>query len=193
MDREAGRQSYEGGRAQSTLWGVPFVAGVFTVLVGIFALIAAGVAGLASAYVFGIVLVAGGIAEMVFGIQHRRAVGLAVPILSGILSIIAGMLLLAHPIAGMAAIALVLALYFLASGLFRGISSVVDRYAYWGWDFVYGVVAILLGLTILSEWPISAMWMIGTLVGVELVFRGFAMMGGSMALRRGVRELTSTT
>jgi uncharacterized membrane protein HdeD (DUF308 family) len=84
-----------------------------------------------------------------------------------------------------------LAGYFFASGLFHAITSVMDRYARWGWDFVYGAISLFLGVVVMSEWPVSAVWLVGTLVGLGILFRGVALMAGSLTLRRALRDVTA--
>jgi uncharacterized membrane protein HdeD (DUF308 family) len=38
-----------------------------------------------------------------------------------------------------------------------------------------GVLSLILGILILSRWPTSALWLIGTLLGVQLVVDGATM------------------
>jgi uncharacterized membrane protein HdeD (DUF308 family) len=35
-----------------------------------------------------------------------------------------------------------------------------------------GIIAILLGILVLAQWPVSGLWAIGMFVGIDLVFRG---------------------
>ena len=181
------KDSMEVGRTKATAWGLPFILGLLTSLLGIFCLIAAYAAGLAAVMVAGVMLIVGGCFEIGFGFGHRRE-GLLLPVLSGILSIVVGFLVLRRPAVGLSAAALVIACYFFASGLFRGITAIADRFANWGWDFAYGVSAVILGVIILASWPQSSAWMVGTLVGIELLFRGGALMGDSTRLRSLMRH-----
>jgi uncharacterized membrane protein HdeD (DUF308 family) len=36
------------------------------------------------------------------------------------------------------------------------------------------VVAVVFGFFLLKEWPLSGLWAIGTLVGINMVFAGFS-------------------
>ena len=182
--------TYRRGDASSALWGGPLVLGALMVAFGVLAFIAAGIASLASILAFGALLVAAGATEIAYAFRARKHGAITVPLLSGVLSLAVGALLVLRPMAGLAAASLVLAGYFLASGLFRAVTSLLERREQWGWDLLYGVTTFILGVILLSGWPASALWTIGVLVGIELVFRGSAIIGASLALRRGWQRAT---
>jgi uncharacterized membrane protein HdeD (DUF308 family) len=183
-------RSYETGRVNALRWGIVAGIGILLIVLGILAIGAAFTAGVVSIVFLGSLLVVGGIGEII-GAFRLRERGLAVPFLAGLLSAIVGALLALQPIAGLAAAGALIGAYYLASGLFRGITSVIDRYPHWGWDFFYGIVAIVLGGYVLGTWPISSLWLVGTLVGIELVVRGAAWMGAGFALRKMTRLRTA--
>lgn len=109
------------------------------------------------------------------------------PFLNGLLSAVIGICFLRWPIFGLAAATILLGAYFLASGLFRSFTSIVDRYAHWGWDFFDGIVSLALGIFVLASFPIAAFWILGFLVGVELIVRGGSLFASSLATRRLLR------
>jgi uncharacterized membrane protein HdeD (DUF308 family) len=45
----------------------------------------------------------------------------------------------------------------------------------WGWMLVSGVVDLVLGVVILAGLPGTAVWAIGVLVGINMVFGGVAL------------------
>ena len=65
----------------------------------------------------------------------------------------------------------------------HAITAIADRYPRWGIDFLYGVVAVALGVYIVASWPISSFWVLGTVVGIEIIARGVALVSASWALR----------
>ncbi|MBI5547604.1 MAG: AI-2E family transporter [Deltaproteobacteria bacterium] len=175
------------GRLGSRMWGGRLVAGLLISAVGVIALLSSAIAGVASAIFAGALLAAAGIIELVSASRvHREERALL--LLGGVLSLVVGVLFLVRPDAGLAALTMLLAGYFFVSGLFRLVTSIGDRYPRWGWDFFYGLVAMALGVIVVVEWPLSALWLVGTLVGVELVFRGTAMVGASLSLRYMLRH-----
>ncbi|MBI5548126.1 MAG: DUF308 domain-containing protein [Deltaproteobacteria bacterium] len=180
-------------RFESAAWGAPFVLGLVMTLIGFLALGAAAWTSVASIVLFGIFLVATGLFEIGHGVRTYRRGTPLLHVLGGVLSVVVGLLLTSRPLAGLEAASLLLAGYFFANGLFRGITAIADRYPQWGWDLVYGVVAIVLGIIIVSQFPLSAFWVVGTLVGIEIIFRGFALMSGGLAVRHALRHPTRAT
>ncbi|MCI0571912.1 MAG: DUF308 domain-containing protein [Myxococcaceae bacterium] len=179
------------GRVKATVWGLPFLLGLLLFAGGIFCFIAAGVTGLASILLFGGLLLAGGVLEIIRAFKERGTRQFLPHLLAGLLTLVVGGLFLARPLVGLAAVTLLLAGYFFASGLFRTITSVLDRYEGWGWDLFSGVVSLLLGVVVFSQWPISSLWVVGVLIAVELVMRGAATMAGALALRRVLRTVAA--
>lgn len=176
-----------GARAAAGVWGWPLVFSLAIVALGILALISTGVASLATVLFLGVLLMAAGVAEIVLSVRRRARGGFILPFLNGLLSLVIGFCFLRWPIFGLSAATILLGAYFLASGLFRGLTSIIDRYPHWGWDFFDGIVSFALGIIVLASFPISAFWVLGFLVGVELIVRGGTLLGASLALRRILR------
>jgi uncharacterized membrane protein HdeD (DUF308 family) len=174
-------------RAVSTAWGMPFFLGLAVAVLGFICFIFAGITGVASVIFFGALLAVAGVVEIADAFRDRRRGSLTLPLLSGLLSLVVGVLLLARPLVGLAAAGLLLAGYLFATGLFRGITSLVDRYAQWGWDFLYGVLAVILGVVLFSNWPLSSLWLLGALIGIEMMARGVSIMGSALVVRRVVK------
>lgn len=178
-------------RETSTFWGGPFILGILVVALGILALIASGVAGLATILVFGVLFMAAGLVEIFFAFKNRKR-SFLLPFLSGLLSLVVGFLFVTRPMAGLATASFLLAAFLFTSGLFRGLTSIVDRYPLWGWDFAYGVVAVLLGIGIFATWPASSIWVVGIVIGIELIIRGGSLIGMSIALREELHKPRAT-
>ncbi|MCE9671108.1 HdeD family acid-resistance protein [Myxococcus stipitatus] len=176
-------------RATSAAWGGLFVLGLLIVLLGIVALGASFLTSLVTAIFFGALLAVMGIAEIVSAVRMRKGGGpFWLYLLSGVLSTVVGLLVLVYPAAGLGAMTILLAGYFFASGLFHVVTSVMDRYPRWGWDCLYGAISLLLGVIVMAQWPISAVWLVGTLVGIAILMRGIALMAGSLDMRRALRQ-----
>ncbi|EPX57203.1 hypothetical protein D187_006957 [Cystobacter fuscus DSM 2262] len=173
----------------SGLWGGPFVMGLLITLLGIVALGAVVVTSVASVIFFGSMLVVAGVFEIVHAFRVRKTGPFLMFLLGGVLSIVVGAMLLSRPGSGLVAMTLLLAGYFFASGLFRGITSLVDRYAGWGWDFAYGIVSVVLGVSISTQMPASTLWALGLVVGVEILSRGISIMAGALAVRGAMQRL----
>jgi len=171
------------GPARAASTSSSFFFGMILFLLGVLALIFADVVTTASIIVFGVLLVVGGFAEVAMGLRQHTGHRYFLAFLSGLLSIAVGAVMIFRPAVGAAGSGLLIAGWLFATGLFRGITAIADRYRYWGWDLVYGILSIVLGLWLTAYLPTSAMWLLGTVVGIELLARGVAVMGASLTLR----------
>jgi uncharacterized membrane protein HdeD (DUF308 family) len=54
----------------------------------------------------------------------------------------------------------------------------------WGWALFDAAVTVVLGLMIIAHWPVNSVWVIGTLFGISILFRGVTRLMISLALRR---------
>jgi uncharacterized membrane protein HdeD (DUF308 family) len=119
-------------------WGIPMTIGVLMIVGGTFALSAAVLTSIVSVLYLGVILAAVGVLEIVPAFRLRRGGPFLMSFLAGLLALVVGALFLARPFAGMASLTLLVACYLFAGGLFRGITSITDRYRGWGWDLSYG-------------------------------------------------------
>lgn len=163
------------------------VHGILLVVLGIFAFVYVFATSITSVLILGALVGIGGAIEIVSAFR-AEAHGRLLRLLSGVLSLVVGGLLLFRPVAGVAAVGLLLAGWFFASGLFRGVLALLDRPPRWGWDLAYGIVSVLLGVFVVAQWPASSFLVLGVLVAVELVSRGAAIIGASLAVRSLVRR-----
>jgi uncharacterized membrane protein HdeD (DUF308 family) len=79
---------------------------------------------------------------------------------------------------------LFMAMFFLMSGLFQLVSSLVIHLPGWGWHAVNGVITVALGVLVLAQWPVSGLWAIGVFVGIDLVFYGWAWVALALDLHK---------
>lgn len=187
-DSNMGSTSSDTRRGMSGLWGGPFVMGLLITLLGIVALGSVAFTSFATVIFYGALLVVGGIFEMVHAFRVRKTGPFLMFLLGGILSIVVGALVLMRPGIGLVSLTLLLAGFFFASGLFRAVTSMTDRYSGWGWDLAYGIVSVALGAIIFAQLPYSSLWALGIVVGVEILSRGISIMAGALAVRGVLRR-----
>ncbi len=88
-----------------------------------------------------------------------------------------GLLILVYPIAGAAALALVLAIYFMFDGFANaGMAFEMRPMRGWFWMLLNAVLSFALSLFIMAGWPDSSFWIVGIFVGVSLFFDGLALL-----------------
>ena len=168
---------------RSHAWGVPLAIGILLVIGGICALVASVSTSYVTVLVIGGILCAVGVVEIVSAFRiHVRALDLAL-LLAGLLAIVVGGLFISRPLASLASVTLLIAGYLVARGLFHVAVAIVDRTRAWIWDLVYGLVALGMGTYIAASWQQSALWLLGTLVAIEIIARGCTLIAASWAIR----------
>lgn len=175
-----------GGIKKASNRGMVF--GIALVILGFLSILAPMIAGATVSVLVGIFMIAAGIARLIWAFQAGSfGKGILTFLLGGLL-IVTGLAMLFRPMIGMASMALMLAIFFLADGIFEVIAAFKVKPAKgWGWLLFGGIVSVVLAGLIFWQWPFSGVWAIGVLVGVKLLFAGFAMIAlGSLG--RGVAK-----
>jgi uncharacterized membrane protein HdeD (DUF308 family) len=131
----------------------------------------------------GVILLTGGILQVVSAFWAGRWGGFFVQLLGGLLAIFVGVIFLERPLISAVEWTLVLAVFFVAGGLIRTVSALFLRYTAWGWSLLNGIITLLLGILIWRGWPGDGLWVIGTLVGIELIFSGWSWVMLGLAAR----------
>jgi len=152
------------------------VLGLVTVILGILAMMAPMISGLAVTVVIAVVLVAAGIAKTWYAFSADTFWQGTGQFLFGGLTALAGVVIFARPLLGLASITMVLVVYFLVDGIVGVVYGFRAKpLKGWGWMVFSGLAAIVLSILVWREWPVSGMWAIGILVGARLVMSGWAM------------------
>jgi uncharacterized membrane protein HdeD (DUF308 family) len=155
--------------------------GILFILLGVVGLGAATLMTLASVLLFGALAIVGGIVQLLQSFtshgQRNKAIGAAI----GALYLFAGLLIFYNPVASSLVLTLFLAGTLIALGAARIAFSMQYRNnIYWTWSMISGIISIMLGLLIVAQWPIAALWVIGLFVSLEMIFHGAAAVGLSM-------------
>jgi uncharacterized membrane protein HdeD (DUF308 family) len=164
-------------------WVLYLIEGIVLVVLGATAIVIPPLATLAATIVIGWLLLVSGIFGLATTLWMRQAPGFWWSIVSGVLGVVVGLLLLAMPVQGALSLTLVLVAFFIIEGV-ASIMFALDHKrelsGQWGWMLASGVVDLILALLIFVGLPSTAVWAIGLLVGINLVFGGVALT--SMAL-----------
>jgi uncharacterized membrane protein HdeD (DUF308 family) len=140
----------------------------------------------AATWLFGMFLLAGGIAEIINSFWVGRWSGMLVHLLLGVLYAMVGFMIIDQPESAAVQITLLIAIFLMLSGIFRVVFAISERFTGWGWVLLNGVVAFFLGLLIYKQWPASGLWVIGLFLGIELILNGWAWIMLSLGVRRAV-------
>jgi uncharacterized membrane protein HdeD (DUF308 family) len=165
-------------------WGWFVVVGVFLAVLGIVGVFLAVVLTFVSLILIGWLMLIGGVMEIGHAIWRAGWKGFWLDFLSGVVTAAVGVLILLLPEPAAGALTLVIAMVFLFAGGMRVGLALANRNPYGMWTLIHGLVAVLLGMMILADWPNSANWVIGTLVAVDLLVNGVRLIALGLAARQ---------
>jgi uncharacterized membrane protein HdeD (DUF308 family) len=179
----------ENVRALRASWFWFLLLGISLVILGLAILSYTGMvwASLATAFVFGCFMVAGGVLYIVGAFFTRCWGGFFLSLLAGVLNLAVGAIILEHPVDAIVVFTLLMAAFFFVEGLFRIIAALAGQFRHWGWMLVNGLITLALGVMIWRRWPFDALYVVGLFLGVDLVISG----ANYIALALNVRRLPS--
>jgi uncharacterized membrane protein HdeD (DUF308 family) len=166
------------------IWAI--VLGGLLIVCGLLAIGHPVFATLTTTLFFGVLLTISGVVEAVSALGARRCRAFFSHLLIGLLTFFVGVVLIDQPEPSAVIYTLLLAIFFVAAGLYRLVTALTQQFTGWGWSAVNGAVTFLLGVLIWRlwrQWPDSALIVIGTFVGIELIFSGWTWVMLGMAVR----------
>ncbi len=168
------------------------VAGVILVLLGVGSMIAPAFAGKAVVYLVGGLLLLTGLVQLMAGWQTESWRQKLASLIHGGIATVGGIAVMAHPFYGLAALSLVLAIFFVVEGVWKIVSSFSYRPVP-GWIalLMSGALDLILGVLIWRQWPVSGLWAVGILVGVSLLSTGMAFVALAITWKRTVHVVKS--
>jgi len=170
-------------RPLTSQWLWFLVLGVALSLLGIGAISAAPFATLAFVSIFGLMLLASGVAQVITAFWSHNWRGVTLSLIIGILYVVVGLLIIERPIQAAGGFAILAAAVLISGGVIRIVTAIREQFLGWGWTLVAGVISLLLGMAIVSHFPLSIVF-IGIFIGVDLLFAGMAWIVFAFALRR---------
>jgi uncharacterized membrane protein HdeD (DUF308 family) len=143
-------------------------------------------ASVAVTLLVGVVLVIAGIGQLLHALRVSRWPGFLITLLSALLSLAVGTLVLLYPLSGVLSLTLLVGTFLLVGGTLKIILAFRVRPGLsWQWLLFAGGLAVLLGVLILLQWPVAAGWVLGVLIGIDLLFSGLWMLTLTLATRDG--------
>ena len=167
----------------ATTWSI--VLSVMMIAAGVLAIGAPMIAGVAITAIVGWLLLFNGLFHLAFAWRAGRPAAVLWQILIGLLYGGIGFYIIASPVAGLASLTLVIAFYLFIEGVLEFVLwSRLRGLPGSGWLMVDGVITLVLAVMIWSTWPSSAVWVVGTLIGISMLFSGITRLMLSVAARR---------
>ena len=159
---------------QKQYWWCFLLLGVLLLICGIVAITYPFVTSLGVVILLGTVLLIAGVAMVVSSFWTGTWSAFLVQLLIGMLYIVVGLLTTESPVEATGALTLLVAAMFMLAGIFRIVAAIVIRFPQWGWVMLNGAITLVLGIIIYKHYPESALWLIGTLFGVDLILNGWS-------------------
>lgn len=147
--------------------------GIGLVILGILALVFSLISTEIMVIYLGAVLVVFGFFEVLKALKINHWSNFFLHLFLGILYIVAGIFIVTNPLANALSLTLLLAIFFVVSGLVRIVFSFTNNVHNNRWLLLNGIVTLLLGILIWAQWPYSGLWVIGTLIGIDAIFTGW--------------------
>ena len=169
-------------------WRAFLFEGILLVIFGLAAIIVPPLASLAVTILLGWLFLISGIAGLALTFWAREMPGFWWSLISAALAVVAGAILLAQPVQGTLTLTIVVGAYFLAEGVATILYALEHRRELsqrWSWLLVAGIMDLLIAAIIIAGLPGSALWAIGLLVGINLLFGGASLIGMALAARKG--------
>ena len=141
-----------------------------------------------------LILISAGAAKLVYAFQTRNNdSGFIWKLLLSILYIATGVMLFVYPLTGVLTLTLLLGTFLLTEGVFELILAFRLRpQQNWTWALGNGIITLILGAMIWFQWPFNAPWLIGTLVGVSVLFTGVSRVMLSLNARSALKPSEPT-
>ncbi len=163
---------------------------VLMIIAGLLAILLPLEAGIAVNLFLGWMLMFAAAAHFVYAWSTRGAGGVIWKVLVGVLYGAIAFYLLEHPARGLATLTLILAYYLLIEGVMEIILFFQHRSAPGSvWFLMDAIITLILGGLVWKTWPNSTEWVIGTLVGLSILFSGTTRLMLSLAARRLVAKV----
>src|ERR1041384_4680461 len=167
--REAMRQTIK----RYSLWYL--IEGVLLVVAGIMAVIYPVVSSVSVVVLLGWLLIISGVVQGLSLIGAGQVPHFWLQLISVILAVLIGFLFLRDPAQGLATITLLLIVYFMIEGISKVVFALTIRpFPNWGWVLASGLVGIVLALILWANLPVTALWLVGVLLGINLISVGAA-------------------
>jgi uncharacterized membrane protein HdeD (DUF308 family) len=175
-------------------WGWFVALGIVLILVGFFALVDVVAFTIASVIFIGAMMLVGGIFQIIHAFMTKTWGSFALNLLMGIIYVIGGFLIMDEPVQG----SLVITLFLIAALVVGGVVRMFVAFQHremdgWGLMAVSGLISLILAAMLFMSFPGSGLWVLGTLIAVELLIQGVTWLQFGISLRRLGRTHATTT
>ncbi len=165
-------------------WGWLLGLGIVLVFLGCIGLSMVIGLTLVSMYFFAALLLISAISHFIDIFKHRDWKGIFWQAIIAVLYLIGAGVVLYDPFLASTLITALLAGILIVIGITRIILALSLKDAQgWGWLLFAGITAIILGILIIMQWPISGLWVIGMFIAIDMIVNGWTYIFIALSVR----------
>lgn len=154
-------------------WKWYLTLGIGLVILGTLALIFSVFTTLFSVIYLGLFLIIVGIFEGFKSFSINKWSSFFLHLFLAVLYTVAGIFIVFNPLANALSLTILLAIFFVVTGILKLIFSFSSKILHKGWLAFNGLLSIALGILIWAQWPYSGLWVIGTFVAIDTLMTGW--------------------
>jgi uncharacterized membrane protein HdeD (DUF308 family) len=173
--------------AMGNHWRLFLFQGVVMLILGVLAVAAPVAATILIDIYVGWLLLISGVMGLVALFSTHAVPAFLWGLITAALSVVIGIVLIWKPLEGALTLTLLLTAFFVVEGVFQIAASMAYRHmtsGSVGWMLLSGIADLVLAAIIIAGWPITAVWALGLLVGINLITSGLAIVMAALAGRR---------
>ncbi|RZM77874.1 HdeD family acid-resistance protein [Leptolyngbya iicbica] len=173
---------------QATGWLIAL--SIVMILTGILAIALPGISSVTFTLILGWLLLFNGVVRIVNSFRSKPVRGFWLSLIVGILYAISGVIVLFNPIEAVLTLTWLFGFMLIFEGIVTIISAFVNKTGRsLAWLLVLdGVITLILGILVLSQWPQSAIWLIGLYIGISILMSGLSLLVIAMSTRRAINQ-----
>lgn len=164
-------------------WGWYLALGVSLIALGSLAVIYSVTSTIFSILYLGCFLMVLGIFEVVQSFKLHKWSNFFLHLFLGILYLVGGFFIIMNPALNAITLTLLLAIFFVVSGISKIFFALTQHVPHKGWLAVNGILTLILGILIWQQWPVSGLWVIGMFVGIDAILTGCSLIMLSLAAK----------
>jgi len=165
-------------------WGWFVALGIAMIALGVAAWLDVVTVTIAGTIFIGASLLVGGALQIIHAFMTKEWRGFILSLFCGILYLAGGLLIMNEPVQGALFLTLLVVAALVVGGIIRIVLALQHRnIAAWGLILLSGIVSIVVGYLLYASLPWSGLWVLGTLIAVELLIQGSSWLYFGIALR----------
>jgi uncharacterized membrane protein HdeD (DUF308 family) len=169
-------------KAFRSLWWLFMLFGLLTLAAGIIVLVWPSISLQTIAVIVGIFLLIDGIFELIASIAGKGEQGRGLVAVLGVISIIAGLILIKEPFSALNAFVVIVGIWFVISGVIRFVGA-FSEHENRGTNIAVGLLDVVAGLIVLI-WPNVGLATMAIIIGIVLIMRGLAFTAAGWQIRK---------